>query len=549
MILNRNEIKLVKIKRNLGAKIALIALVILFWQWSLADNLTIAHLDIGQGDATLIWSPSGQTLLVDSGYDLEPDVVQSWLQSHGIADLDYTIATHYHADHIGEFVDMFNSGWLPTTAAYDRGDNPGYTTQTYNNYIAAAAPVRQTIASGEVIDLGGGVTATAVCVNGVLMNGSSYSLNDENERSICVLVEYGNFRYVVAGDLGGGSLGLYDLETPCSELIGDINVFQLNHHGSNSSTNSNWLNNLQAEAAVVSLGDTNPYGYVHTEVISRINANPDLQALYHTEEGYNLSNKSVIVNDHVILETDGLTFYTVDGDIYDLGPDIFLDVWVDPSTVLPIPASGGTLYWNLMVTNQETTTLPVNIKFWLEVPAYGAYTLIDLPGYDLPPLPGGAVRERQTEIPAGAPGGVYELVGEIRDEDDIVLYAADRDTFYKESSETAFDLGFFTPTGWGLPGGDLFPGDSPVPEAITFNAYPQPFNAEVTLSFALAQDQRIRLDIYDIRGGWIKTLADGKFTAGEHRIYWLADNLSAGIYIARMSGDRETRSVKLVYLK
>ncbi len=538
-----------KMKKNPGLKIALIALIALLWQWGLAENLTITHLDIGQGDATVIQSPSGQTLMVDSGYDLEPDVVQSWLQSQGISNLDYTVATHYHADHIGEFVDMFNSGWLPTTAAYDRGDNPGYTTQTYYNYIAAAAPVRQTIAPGEVIDLGAGVTATAVCVNGVLMNGSSYSLNDENERSICVLVEYGNFRYVVAGDLGGGSLGLYDLETPCSELIGDINVFQMNHHGSNSSTNTNWLNNLQAEAAVVSLGDSNPYGYVHTEVISRVNADPSLQVLYHTEEGYNLSNKSVVVNDHVVLETDGFTFYTINGDLYDLGPDITLDVWVDPSTVLPIPASGGTLFWNLEVTNGEPNTLPVNIKFWLEVPGYGAYTLIDLPGYDLPPLPTGALRERQTEIPAGAPGGMYELVGEIRDEDDIVLYAADRDTFYKESSETALDLGFFNPGDAGLLGDAGSATASPLPESIIFDAYPQPFNADVTLSFALSYDQRVRLDLYDVRGRWLATLADGGFTMGEHRIHWRADDLPAGIYIARLKGDQGARSLKLVYLK
>ncbi|MBU1651504.1 MBL fold metallo-hydrolase, partial [bacterium] len=220
-----------------------------------AQTLKIVHFDIGQGDATLIISPTGETMLVDAGYQNEVYPLQNWLQANGITDFNYTVATHYHADHIGGFLTLFPS-YLPDIA-YDRGDNPGYTTATYYNYISAASSVRQTLNAGDQIDLGGGVNVTAVCVNGHLMSGASYTLNDENERSICLLVEYNNFRYVVAGDLGGGAGGLYDLETPCSQLIGDINVFEVNHHGSYSSTNANWLATLDAEAAVASLEDNN----------------------------------------------------------------------------------------------------------------------------------------------------------------------------------------------------------------------------------------------------------------------------------------------------
>ncbi|TKJ42443.1 hypothetical protein CEE37_01815 [candidate division LCP-89 bacterium B3_LCP] len=529
-------------------RITLIVIVLVLSIPCWANQLQIVHFDIGQGDATLIWSPSGQTMLVDAGWASEPDDIRLWMQSHGINDLTYTLATHYHADHIGEFLDLYNSGYLPDIA-YDRGDNPGYTTQTYYNYIAAAAPVRQTIAPGEIVDLGGGVTATAVCVQGNLMNGQSISIptssSYENERSICLLVEYHNFRYVVSGDLRGS--GSYELESLCSGIIGDIDVFEVNHHGSYSSTSNTWLNNLQAEAAVVSLSDNNSYGYVHTEVISRVNSNYYLQTFYHTEEGHNLSTKSVVVNDHVILETNGLTSYTIDGDLYDLGPDIFVDVWVDPMTALPIPTSGGTLFWNLMVQNLETSTIPVNIKFWLEVPNYGPYTMIDLPGFDLPPLPTGAERERQIDIPSGAPAGMYELIGEITDEDDLILYACDRDTFYKEGTDGGDWFGYLNPYG-----SSDFQMDSDVSQrrsAAIISAYPMPFNPEVTIGFSLAEMGMVQLDVFDLGGRKVATLYEGNLSQGVYYFDWNAQSQPTGVYFARLTGDGVNSIKKLVYLK
>jgi len=521
-------------------------------QSSSAQLLKIVHFDVGQGDATLIWSPSGQTLLVDAGPSLEPDVVQPYLQAQGIGDLTYTLATHYHSDHIGEFPDLFTSGYLPGIA-YDRGDNPGYSSTYYQNYVAAAGAVRQTISAGQVIDLGAGATAKAVCVNGHLMNGAVYNLDDENERSICLLVEYRNFRYTVSGDLGGGALSLFDLETPCSNLIGDINVFRVNHHGSNSSTNLNWLNNLDAEAAVVSLGDNNPYGFVHTEVIGRITANPTIQVLYHTEEGFNLSSKSVVVNGHVILQTDGLTSYTIAGDIYDLGPDVFVQVYVDPGTVEPIPASGGWLYWDIFAQNMESTGVPMHLKFWLEVPDYGPYMLIDIPNYILPPLPSGTTRFRRTYIPAGAPAGMYQLIGEFRQPVTETLYATDRDTFYKAESDVKFAAG----TDWWLEAGNndaLDFGGKTLATAegaqIGLKAYPSPFNPQTQISFTLPLEQNIRVDICDLTGRRVENLFDGHLEGGLHTLAWNAENHAAGVYFVRLTGQNlPVQVAKLMLVK
>jgi|GEM_PF-6592457 len=512
-----------------------------------AQTLKIVHFDVGQGSAALVLSPSGQTLLVDAGPEIGADPLQAYFQAQGLTGLTHTVATHYHADHIGEFPDLFTSGWLPDSA-WDRGNNPGYSSASYTNYAATAAPVRHTLTPGRVLDLGSGVTARAVCVNGQLESGASYTLNDENERSICLLVEYRNFRYVAAGDLGGGALGLFDLETPCSQLTGPAHVFAVNHHGSASSTNLNWLNTLQAQAAVVSLATGNPYGYTHPEVISRVTADPHLQTLYHTQQGVNLSPKSVVVNGHVTLQTDGLTCFVMEGDTFDLGPDVYLDVWVNPLTVEPIPASGGTLYWNLWAQNLEGVSLPTRVHFWLQVPSYGPYTLINLPAFTLPPLPSGLTRMKEVYIPAGAPSGMYLLWGEIRALADSALLATDCDTFYKAGAQAG---------DWALDVSSLdFPDDSAParlavspPSAPRLSISPNPFNPVTALGFRLPAPGYVILRVYDTAGREVTALVNGWREAGVHEVTFDGSGLASGVYLVRMEAGEVVQTQKLILLK
>ena len=78
-------------------------------------------------------------MLVDAGrYQTSSDIILDWLQAQAINDLTYTVATHYHADHIEGFLDLFVFSHLPDIA-YDRGDNPNYHTAVYDSYIIAAS--------------------------------------------------------------------------------------------------------------------------------------------------------------------------------------------------------------------------------------------------------------------------------------------------------------------------------------------------------------------------------------------------------------------------
>ena len=283
-----------------------------------AGTLTITCLDVGQGDATLIQSPSGQTLLFDGGpHGTGTSVIVPYLNLLGIDTLDYMMASHYHADHVGGLDEVYTQTGVDQ-AVYDRGWS--YTTLTYNSYANTVAPMRQTLTPGQVIDLGEGVTATCVALNsnGQLsppFDNGSY----ENEYDVCLVVNYGSFSFFVAGDLTGNpASGYKDIETSVAPLVGDVDVYQVNHHGSYSSSVANFLQTVQAEVSIISVG-SNSYGHPHQVVLDRLVTYGSF--VYQTETGSGgtlPATDLTVVGGHVVITTDGLETYTVDGDLWQL---------------------------------------------------------------------------------------------------------------------------------------------------------------------------------------------------------------------------------------
>ncbi|HPF69343.1 MAG TPA: MBL fold metallo-hydrolase [Candidatus Krumholzibacteria bacterium] len=282
-----------------------------------AGTLTITCIDVGQGDATLIQSPSGRTLLFDGGENGRgTSIVVPFLHAAGVDTLDWIVASHYHSDHIGGLDEVMSA--IPVRyAVYDRGGS--YTTATYNSYVAAAGAKRTTLAVGQVIDMGEGVTVTAINMNGAGVLPAPYTNSTyENEYDVCLKVEYGGFDFVQAGDLTGDpSSGSKDIETTMSALVGDVDVYQVNHHGSYTSSTAAWLSATQPEVSVISVGDGNSYGHPHQVVLDRLQAFSSFVYQTETGSGGTLPASDLrVVHGHVVIATDGGATYTVAGDVW-----------------------------------------------------------------------------------------------------------------------------------------------------------------------------------------------------------------------------------------
>jgi competence protein ComEC len=286
--------------------------------------MKITVLNVGQGDSTLITTPNGKNLLIDAGADGKGrEVILPYLQAHQMTSLDVIIATHYHADHIGGIDEVIagrdgqlgsDDDFIPKIAVYDRGGTPFENTPIYPQYLNAVQDYRLSLTAGDLISIDPNVMIHCIVAGGSLLNGLSLDLTQEgiseveNGSSVALLIEYGKFRYLTAGDLtGGGSPGGFkslDLESPLAALIGEVSVVHVNHHGSLTSSNEVFVNTLRPKAALFNVGDGNDYGQPAQEVLERWNG--ALAELWLTEKGSGgfISSEN-ITNGPIEVETDG----------------------------------------------------------------------------------------------------------------------------------------------------------------------------------------------------------------------------------------------------
>jgi beta-lactamase superfamily II metal-dependent hydrolase len=276
-----------------------------------AQELEIRFLDVGQGDATLIIGPTGTNFLVDGGPNGEGNAtVVPLLQFLGITQLDYVSNSHYHADHLGGLDEVWNAG-IQTTVCFDRGLNQPPTTNSYNDYALAYSSVRQTAYPGQVIDLGGGATATCLVVEGQFLGGTSVDISAsaqfENSASIAWRIEYGDFDMYVGGDLTGGGNSTTDVEGLVGPICGDIEVLRVSHHGSRTSTQPNFLAEVNPGFAIISCGAANQFGFPRQDTIDNLNRFDWAIPVWATTNG-NGGLGFIDAGGMITLRTDGNTY-------------------------------------------------------------------------------------------------------------------------------------------------------------------------------------------------------------------------------------------------
>jgi hypothetical protein len=104
-------------------------------------------------------------------------------------------------------------------------------------------------------------------------------------------------------------------------------------------------------------------------------------------------------------------------------------------------------------------------------------------------------------------------------------------------------------------GNGLTPVGDEVPTVTALsNAYPNPFNPQTTIVFALADPQRTELAIYDLQGSLVRTLVSESLNSGRHEIVWNGKNnqgqqVASGVYMARLRAGKVSQMKKLVLVK
>jgi beta-lactamase superfamily II metal-dependent hydrolase len=274
-----------------------------------AGEMTAVIVAVRQGSAALYQGPCGETGLIDVNRFRADDVLAAMDALDG-RDLAWISVSHYDSDHLGDVVEVATSTGVSVGAVYDRGgDRTVKDSDTYRNYFdwATGQGLRNPVDIGDSFSLCTGpdeVTFTVVSAGTDRTAAGGITVSDENDRGLCLHVEFREFDLATCGDIDGVDDGSRtDVESVVAPIIGDVEFAVVNHHGSPNSSNPTYVSTLSAQASVISVGK-NSFGHPDPAVVARWDAVGDV---YQTQD----PSDNTIIDGDTTVTTDGLNGFTV----------------------------------------------------------------------------------------------------------------------------------------------------------------------------------------------------------------------------------------------
>jgi competence protein ComEC len=264
-------------------------------------TLDIFYIDVEGGAATLIVTPAGESILVDAGWPgfegRDAKRIEKAMKEAGVTAIDHLIVTHYHTDHYGGVPEL--ARLVRINRFYDHGpmsslDEDKDFAAKYAAYRAAAKDQTITLNPGSSIRLKQAQTAPPVFLQILASRGETVTSKratvepngacsgaaeqpedkTDNARSVAFLLRHGAFNFLDTGDL------TWNVESKLvcpQDMVGEVVLYQVAHHGANTSNNPAMLRTIKPMVAIMNNG---PRKGGHPDTVKALRATPKLVDLW-----------------------------------------------------------------------------------------------------------------------------------------------------------------------------------------------------------------------------------------------------------------------------
>ena len=229
------------------------------------DYLTVAFLDIGQGDSIYIRTPHGADMLIDGGVDNSVLTKLREVMPRSDRDIDMVIATHPDKDHVYGLSAVFDTytvhAFMTPAVEADTTLDEDLVAKAHAEGLQVLIPARGTrIMLDEVSE---------VYLDILFPDDDTSRWPETNEASIITRLVYGDISFVLTGD---SPISVEQFLVKEYGVALDSDVLKLGHHGSKTSSAPLFLRAVSPDYAIVSAGRGNTYGHPHDAVIDRVSA-------------------------------------------------------------------------------------------------------------------------------------------------------------------------------------------------------------------------------------------------------------------------------------
>lgn len=233
-------------------------------------DLKVHFIDVGQADCILIELPTDEEILIDAGNRADASTIINYIEKLNINDIEYFVLTHPHEDHIGSAPDVLENFvvekiYMPDTSA---------DSQIYKETIKAIENENAQLIKAKV----GEKIIDQNNLTFDVLAPSSMWYSETNEFSLVTKLVYKDTSFIFTGDAESVS----ELEMVEDGINLKSDLLKVGHHGGQTSTSQIFLDAVNPDYAVISVGKDNSYGHPHKKALDRLNA---LGAkIYRTDE-------------------------------------------------------------------------------------------------------------------------------------------------------------------------------------------------------------------------------------------------------------------------